>query len=146
MFFQLCSIPIKKIRLVTISSIYIIILSIQFYNIPCMPFCTSLRASIYINARNAYSFQKILNCTCISRTNCLFFPEDTCNTLIVITCLILGIINHISINNADFFIITGICRNQTAYFLKSSLHGILNLTDLTFCINISRGKSAVITV
>ena len=45
MFFQLRSIPIKKIRLVTISSIYIIILSIQFYNIPCMPFCTSLRAS-----------------------------------------------------------------------------------------------------
>lgn len=70
MFFQLSCIALRKIRLIPISGIYIIIRLANFYNIPGMSFCTFLCAAIYINAGNPKPFQKILNSTCISCTDC----------------------------------------------------------------------------
>ena len=111
-----------------------------------MTLCTSFCASVHINTGNIHPFQKILDSSCISGTDCGFFPENTCYALIILPGLILGMVNNIRINNAYLLVVTGILRNQGSDLLKALLHGRLYLIDLAVCISIARSKNAVITV
>ena len=141
---QYCGITLQKVRLVTICSIYIIILSIQLNNIPCMSLITVCSISLHINTWNIQPFQQILNRTRITCTHCLLFPESSRNALIIIRNHIIGIVYDIRVNRHYLGIVICTFWNLRQNFLICILHSLRNLLPLILCISISRRKLAVI--
>ena len=138
MFFQRNRTAFQKCRLIPVCSIYIILLTVNFYDIPGMSFITVPRISLYINTRNSKLFQKILYRPRISGTHSFLFPENACNILVIPRCFILCMIYQIRINCFDLIISRHILCNLLFHFFQRMFHECHNFLNFLICIRISR--------